>query len=205
LREPRRLGYYQLRYSGSGEARMRSTAIVTALILVAPFNASLAIAQSAANSAFTDREWAKTCPVSGGKRTCITGKDARRRDGTPVSSIQLFGLEDGPRGTLRLTFPLGMQLVPGTRLSFDQDLPARASYSICTTGGCSADYEVDASMIEKLKTRRQLTAQAIDKNGKPVSIRFSLKGFAKVHDGPPTFSIDASSSDAPAKSRPPRP
>lgn len=184
---------------------MRSTAIVTALTLVAPFHAPLAVAQTAAKPAFSDTEWAKTCPASGGKRTCITGKDARLQNGKPVSSIQLFGLEDGPKGTLRLTFPLGMQLIPGTRLSFDQDLPAQASYSICTTGGCSADYEVDAGMIDKLKTRKQLTAQAINANGKPVNIRFSLKGFAKVHDGPPTFSIDASSSDAPSKNRPPRP
>ena len=52
---------------------------------------------------------------------------------------------------LRITLPLGMQLVHGTRLIIDQNQPMTAPYVICFTNGCMADYEANAEMIGKLK------------------------------------------------------
>ena len=87
---------------------------------------------------------------------------------------------------MRITLPLGMQLVHGTRLIIDQNQPMTAPYVICFTNGCMADYEANAETIGKLKKGQGLVLQAINATGQPISVVMPLADFAKAYDGPPT-------------------
>jgi invasion protein IalB len=87
---------------------------------------------------------------------------------------------------LRVTLPLGMQLVHGTRVIFDQNDPLTAAYVICFTNGCMADYDATADMIGKMKKGQTLTVQAINSTGQPISLALPLSDFAKAYAGPPT-------------------
>jgi invasion protein IalB len=104
----------------------------------------------------------------------------------PVVAAVLIEPEGEPKKVLRVTLPLGMQLVHGTRVIVDQAQPATGPYVICFTNGCMADYEANADMIGKLKKGQQLAVQAINSNGQPVSLVLPLSDFAKAYDGPPT-------------------
>jgi invasion protein IalB len=133
--------------------------------------------------------WTKFClkgQDATAKQVCFTGKDARLESGMPVVAAVLIEPEGEPKKVLRVTLPLGMQLVHGTRLIVDQGQPATGPYVICFTNGCMADYEANADMIGKLKKGQQLAVQAINSNGQPVSLLLPLSDFAKAYDGPPT-------------------
>ena len=80
---------------------------------------------------------------------CFTGKDARIESGMPVVAAVLIEPEGEPKKILRVTLPLGMQLVHGTRVIIDQSQPMTAPYVICFTNGCMADYEATADMIDE--------------------------------------------------------
>ncbi len=91
--------------------------------------------------------WTKFCLKNNNdpnaKQVCFTGKDARIESGMPVVAAVLIEPEGEPKKILRVTLPLGMQLIHGTRVIIDQNQPMTAPYVICFTNGCMADYEAN--------------------------------------------------------------
>src|ERR1700733_4324957 len=133
--------------------------------------------------------WTKFClkgQDATAKQVCFTGKDARIESGMPVVAAVLIEPESEPKKILRVTLPLGMQLIHGTRVIIDQNQPMTAPYVICFTNGCMADYEATADTIAKMKTGQGLVVQAINSTGQPISLVLPLGDFAKAYDGPPT-------------------
>jgi invasion protein IalB len=120
------------------------------------------------------------------KQVCFTGKDARIESGMPVVAAVLIEPEGEPKKLLRVTLPLGMQLVHGTRVIVDQNQPMTAPYVICFTNGCMADYEASVDLIGKMKKGQGLVIQAINSTGQPISLVLPLADFGKAYDGPPT-------------------
>ncbi len=138
--------------------------------------------------------WTKFClkgqpgqPVDpNAKEVCFTGKDARVESGQPVAAAVLIEPQGSDKKILRVTLPLGMQLVHGTRVIVDQNQPMTAPYVICFTNGCMADYEANPDLIGKLKKGQGLVVQAINATGQPISMVMPLSDFAKAYEGPPT-------------------
>jgi invasion protein IalB len=120
------------------------------------------------------------------KQVCFTGKDARIESGMLIVAAVLIEPEGDPKKILRVTLPLGMQLINGTRVIVDSNQPMTAPYVICFTNGCLADYEANADLIAKMKKGQGLAVQAINSTGQPISLTLPLSDFAKAYDGPPT-------------------
>jgi invasion protein IalB len=120
------------------------------------------------------------------KQVCFTGKDARIESGMLIVAAVLIEPEGEAKKILRVTLPLGMQLINGTRVIVDSNQPMTAPYVICFTNGCIADYEANADLIAKMKKGQGLAVQAINSTGQPISLTLPLSDFAKAYDGPPT-------------------
>jgi invasion protein IalB len=134
--------------------------------------------------------WTKFClkgQDAGAKQVCFTGKDGRIESGQPVIAAVIIEPEGEPKKILRVTLPLGMQLVHGTRIIVDSNQPQQAPYVICFQNGCMSDYEATPEVIAALKKGTNLVVQAINSNGAPLTLPLPLAGeFAKAYDGPPT-------------------
>jgi invasion protein IalB len=134
--------------------------------------------------------WIKICNKNqqdpNAKEVCVTAKDGRLENGMPVAAVALIEPKGVDKKLIRVTVPLGMQLQHGTRMIIDQEQPLQAPYFMCFPNGCMADYEASNDLINKLKKGKQLTVQAINMHGTPISLPLPLADFAKAHDGPPT-------------------
>jgi invasion protein IalB len=134
--------------------------------------------------------WTKFClkgQDAGAKQVCFTGKDGRIESGQPVIAAVIIEPEGEPKKILRVTLPLGMQLVHGTRIIVDSNQPQQSPYVICFANGCMSDYEATPELIANLKKGQNLVVQAINSNGAPLTLPLPLAGeFAKAYDGPPT-------------------
>ena len=134
--------------------------------------------------------WTKFClkgQEAGAKQVCFTGKDGRIESGQPVIAAVIIEPEGEPKKLLRVTLPLGMQLVHGTRIIVDSNAPLQSPYVICFQNGCMSDYEATPELIASLKKGQNLFVQAINSNGAPLTLPLPLAGeFAKAYDGPPT-------------------
>ena len=134
--------------------------------------------------------WTKFClkgQDANAKQVCFTGKDGRIESGQPVVAAVIIEPEGEPKKILRVTLPLGMQLVHGTRIIVDNNQPQQSPYVICFANGCMSDYEATPQLIDSLKRGQNLVVQAINANGAPLTLPLPLGGeFAKAYDGPPT-------------------
>ena len=133
--------------------------------------------------------WTKFClkgQDANAKQVCFTGKDGRIESGQPVIAAVIIEPEGEPKKILRVTLPLGMQLVHGTRVIVDSNPPAQSPYVICFQNGCMSDYEVTPELLANMKKGQNLVVQAINSNGAPLTLPLPLAEFAKAYDGPPT-------------------
>ncbi|MBS0528967.1 MAG: invasion associated locus B family protein, partial [Proteobacteria bacterium] len=133
--------------------------------------------------------WTKFClkgQDAKAKQVCFTGKDGRIESGQPVIAAVVIEPEGEPKKILRVTLPLGMQLVHGTRIIIDNNPPMQSPYVICFANGCMSDYDLTPEMIANLKKGQNLVVQAINSNGAPLTLPLPLAEFAKAYDGPPT-------------------
>jgi invasion protein IalB len=137
--------------------------------------------------------WTKFClkgQDANAKQVCFTGKDGRIESGQPVVAAVIIEPEGEPKKILRVTLPLGMQLVHGTRVIIDNNPPQQSPYVICFANGCMSDYEATPELIANLKKGQNLVVQAINANGAPLTLPLPLQesggSFAKAYDGPPT-------------------
>src|SRR4029078_8498476 len=134
--------------------------------------------------------WTKFClkgQDANAKQVCFTGKDGRIESGQPVIAAVIIEPEGEPKKILRVTLPLGMQLVHGTRIIVDANAPLQSPYVICFQNGCMSDYEATPELIASLKKGQNLVVQAINANGAPLTLPPPLAGeSAKAYDGPPT-------------------
>ena len=132
--------------------------------------------------------WIKMCgknKQTADKKVCVITKIGRLENGMPVAVVQLFEPEGLPK-MMRVTVPLGMQIQHGTRVIIDNGTPVNEPYRICIPRGCFSDYPVSDDMIKKMKKGKTLIVQAINAQGRTISLPLPLKEFAKASDGPPT-------------------
>jgi invasion protein IalB len=133
--------------------------------------------------------WTKFClkgQDANAKQVCFTGKDGRIESGQPVVAAVIIEPEGEAKKILRVTLPLGMQLVHGTRVIVDNNPPAQSPYVICFANGCMSDYDVTPELLANMKKGQNLVVQAINSNGAPLTLPLPLAEFAKAYDGPPT-------------------
>jgi len=137
--------------------------------------------------------WTKFClkgQDANAKQVCFTGKDGRIESGQPVVAAVIIEPEGEPKKILRVTLPLGMQLIHGTRVIVDNNPPMQSPYVICFANGCMSDYEVTPELLANMKKGQNLVVQAINSNGAPLTLPLPLQetggSFAKAYDGPPT-------------------
>ena len=133
--------------------------------------------------------WTKFClkgQDANAKQVCFTGKDGRIESGQPVIAAVIIEPEGETKKILRVTLPLGMQLVHGTRIIVDNNQPQQSPYVICFANGCMSDYEATPELINNMKKGQNLVVQAINANGAPLTLPLPLAEFTKAYDGPPT-------------------
>jgi invasion protein IalB len=133
--------------------------------------------------------WTKFClkgQDANAKQVCFTGKDGRIESGQPVIAAVIIEPEGEPKKILRVTLPLGMQLVHGTRIIVDNNPPLQSPYVICFQNGCMSDYDATPELLASMKKGQNLVVQAINANGAPLTLPLPLAEFAKAYDGPPT-------------------
>src|SRR5436190_11918403 len=178
------------------KAAPKAPAAAPAPTAQAPAQAPAAGAPPAAGQPAADQvqliyaPWTKFClkgQDAGAKQVCFTGKDGRIESGQPVIAAVIIEPEGEPKKILRVTRPLGMPLVHGTRIHIDSNQPQQAPYVICFQNGCMSDYEATPETIASLKKGQNLVVQAINSNGAPLTLPLPLANeFGKAYDGPPT-------------------
>jgi invasion protein IalB len=135
--------------------------------------------------------WRKMCGRDGppgaleAPEICLTLTEADLETGQFVGGAVLVEPQGDKGKILRLTFPTGVRLPPGTRITIDKDPPVQQPYIVCLPrSGCMSDYEIDPATLSKLEKGKTLTIEAIGRDGPPIIVELPLEGLAKARKGP---------------------
>ena len=85
--------------------------------------------------------------------------------------------EGEPKKILRVTLPLGMQLVHGTRIIVDNNPPMQSPYVICFQTAACRTTSVTPELLANMKKGQNLVVQAINSNGAPLTLPLPLARF----------------------------
>jgi invasion protein IalB len=128
--------------------------------------------------------WVKICQKEE-PQYCATARDGRLESGALMVAAALIEPMSQDAKRLRVTLPLGMALLAGTRIQVDQTQPLSAPYVLCVPDGCFSDYEASGELIAKMKKGQGLIVQAANFQGNQLALTVPLAEFAKANDGPP--------------------
>jgi invasion protein IalB len=128
-------------------------------------------------STFSD--WRLVCPpVTPATPNCALTTDVMRDTGGILLTLSMT--DPTPGSTLSLTVPHGVMLEPGLAFTVGSEPVRVRPYETCTNVGCIALVTVDADLLKALRSNMNGQVNlAAPNNPQPVSIPFSLKGFAE--------------------------
>jgi invasion protein IalB len=101
-----------------------------------------------------------------------------------LATVVLIERTGESKKTLRVTFPNNMGL-DAISISVDQGRPVWRRVGECHPLGCSADYEVDAKLVDQLKGGTILVIEATSAAEVPMIYRLPLASFGQTYDDPP--------------------
>ena len=122
-------------------------------------------------------DWRVICPPTTQKNAkCVLNMDVAREGGETLLRFSLS--EADPNPNLTMTVPHGVLIDQGVGLSVTGlDMKVRP-FETCDNIGCIANLAVDEQTLNALKTNDKAQIVVVPGNGQPVSVPFSLNGFA---------------------------
>lgn len=129
---------------------------------------------------FTD--WRVICPpYNPTQPNCALTLDVLRETGGILLTVSM--LDPAPNSSLSLTVPHGVALDAGLGFTVGTDPMRVRPFETCNNTGCIALVTVDADTLRSLSTNMggQVTV-AVAGNTQPVTIPFSLNGFAAGYE-----------------------
>jgi invasion protein IalB len=117
---------------------------------------------------------------------CLTQVDVR--DGATAILIGKLAVRQTagqPTPQLLAMLPPHMAIPPGVLVKLDDKEPIKLTYTTCDQAGCYAEAAIEPTLVNQMKTGKQIAYLGIDAAGRALSIPLPLEGFAKAHDGAP--------------------
>jgi invasion protein IalB/pimeloyl-ACP methyl ester carboxylesterase len=134
--------------------------------------------------------WRKLCfESSDGTTICRTTSTGTDDLDQVVTRVDLVQRADGP-ARLQLFVPQGANLQRGVNVTIDQGSPTQIPFSWCLTNICIAAAPVEASLIAKLETGKEMKLELTDLHSSSVELTLPLDQFAAVRKGAPAQTFD---------------
>ena len=124
-------------------------------------------------------DWRLVCPpaTTENAQCSLTQEVVRDQGGTLLVMLSMNNPALG--SNLSVTVPHGVLLDPGLGFSSGDESPKVRPYETCTPLGCVAHVPMDAATLKSLQENTRGQVLVVPGNGAPVTIPFSLRGFAQ--------------------------
>jgi invasion protein IalB len=120
------------------------------------------------------QDWRVVCSDAQGG--CTLNSDVLRDTGGTLVSLVID--DPAPGSTMSVTVPHGVMLEAGLGFSIASEPMRVRPYEACSAAGCFAFVTMDADTLKSLSANMNGQVVVVPGNGSPVTIPFSLNGFA---------------------------
>ena len=132
--------------------------------------------------------WTKVCQKdpTGAKEFCRTIRAfGQAIDQPPTLAMAFDALSGEDKRIVRMQLPEGLLLRPGFRLVVEKSDPIDGRYSICASGSCFAEAEINNAQLNILKKAQIASVIVRNQVGAEVTFNVPMHDFAAAIDGPP--------------------
>ncbi len=117
---------------------------------------------------------------------CLTQVDVRdNATAILIGKIAVRQVAGQDKPQMLAMLPLGSALPPGALVKIDDKEPIKLQYTTCDQAGCYAEANIEPTLIDQMKSGKQIAYLGIDVTGRALSIPLPLEGFAKAIEGQP--------------------
>jgi invasion protein IalB len=117
---------------------------------------------------------------------CLTQADVRDNvTAMLVGRLAVRQVAGQPQPQMVVLLPLESALPPGALVKVDDKEPVKLVYTTCDQGGCYAEGVIAPTMVDQMKSGKQIAYLGMGVNGRTLSVPLPLEGFAKAIDGQP--------------------
>jgi len=139
-------------------------------------------AEGPTSASFGFQDWAVRCQAGKDKVGCgMSQQILDQRSRQSVLQLHLARAVKGEGHQLVVVMPLGVTLPPGVVIQIG-DLKRNVAFTQCLPGGCVAPLDVDAKLVEKMKSTADGRVVVLTRVAKQVAVPFSLKGFSPAFE-----------------------
>ena len=132
--------------------------------------------------------WTKVCQKdpAGAKEFCRTIRAfGQAVDQPPTLAMAMDALSGEEKKIIRMQLPEGLLLRPGFRLLIEKSDPIDGRYSICASGSCFAEAEINTAQLNLLRKASIASVVVRNQVGAEVTFNVPMHDFAAALDGPP--------------------
>lgn len=132
----------------------------------------------------TVEDWQVRCyPVQAVAPCDMLQEQGDPQSGRKVLSLSISYVPSMDRHALIVSVPLDVSIPKGVVLQTDSYTSPILKYRMCTRDGCFVQAPVDNDLVASVaKSSGDGKINIVGDDGKPYSLKFSLKGFAQAHD-----------------------
>ncbi len=131
--------------------------------------------------------WTKVCQKdpNGGKEFCRTIRAfGQAIDQPPTLAMAIDQLTGESKRLLHVQLPEGLLIRPGFRLILDAIDPIEGHYSLCASGSCFAEGELNNAALNALKKSQIAAIIVRNQTGADVTFNVPMHDFAAAFEGP---------------------
>ena len=100
-----------------------------------------------------------------------------REGGQRVLQLAVGYVEKTVEPIALLSLPLGISLPPGANIRVDEHASSQLMIERCEPSGCRAGMKLDKTLIERMKSGKQVIVTFFDAQREPIEVPLSLSGF----------------------------
>ena len=132
----------------------------------------------------TVEDWQVRCyPIQAIAPCDMLQEQGDPQSGRKVLSLSISYVPSMDRHAIIVSVPLEVSIPKGVVLQTDSYTSPILKYRMCTRDGCFVQAPVDNDLVASVaKSSGDGKINIVGDDGKPYSLKFSLKGFAQAHD-----------------------
>lgn len=126
----------------------------------------------------TFQAWDVRCPEEAANGACeMTQLVNSPENGKPILRVVMGYPPEIDTAAMVFILPLGTRLAPGVQLQVDDGEPKAFPFQICLEQGCRADFPVNDTLRNQLRSGSTATVSLIGPRGDRIDLPVSLQGF----------------------------
>ena len=117
-----------------------------------------------------------------GRKACAMSQSLNNAKTGQTLAAMAMSRDANGKTSATVTVPMGVLVNAGLRAGVNQQSSFDVPFRTCVAQGCVAQFEINGPLLKQISQAEKFSVAARTIQQQPLTIEFSLRGFAKAHE-----------------------